>query len=468
MTKESTLTTEQRSVLLMVLPNALAVPIMLSSVNVALPDIASDLNLSAVAVSWVPTVFLMASAMFVLIFGRVADMYGRKKVFLMGAMTVIVASLMASMAVDSSQLLVARFLQGFGAAMLYATQMALISSVFPPQARGRAIGWVISLIYIGLAVGPLLGGIITEYFGWRPTFYLQIPLAFAVLYIGIFKVKKEWAAEERGSFDVIGAGLYAGSIALICLGIAFMPQGYAWLIFIGGIAGVLIFFSYARRAQQPLWNVSLFFTNRLFTFSCMASLIMYSATFMNVVLVSLYLQYIQGMPAMLAGSVMMVQPLVMAIFSPLVGRYADQLEPRWLASSGMLITAIGLLALASLGSDDSVPRIVLALFITGFGFSLFSTPNVNAMMGSVENRFLGAASSAVAITRILGQMASMVLVTLLFALFVGDLPFSPDNFSLLASTIRIAFYLAALLCLPGLVFSLSRGKTARHGELKSD
>jgi MFS family permease len=188
---------------------------------------------------------------------------------------------------------------------------------------------------------------------------------------------------------------------------------------------------------------------------------------MNVVLVSLYLQYIQGMPAMLAGSVMMVQPLVMAIFSPLVGRYADQLEPRWLASSGMLITAVGLLALASLGSDDSLPRIILALFITGFGFSLFSTPNVNAMMGSVENKFLGAASSAVAITRILGQMASMVLVTLLFALFVGDLPFSPDNFSLLASTIRTAFYLAALLCLPGLVFSLSRGETARHGELKS-
>jgi MFS family permease len=174
----------------MVLPNALAVPIMLSSVNVALPDIASDLNLSAVAVSWVPTVFLMASAMFVLIFGRVADMYGRKKVFLIGAVTVIASSFMASMAGDSSQLLVARFLQGFGAAMLYATQMALISSVFPPQARGRAIGWVISLIYVGLAVGPLLGGVITEYFGWRPTFYLQIPLAFAVLYIGLFKVKK--------------------------------------------------------------------------------------------------------------------------------------------------------------------------------------------------------------------------------------------------------------------------------------
>ena len=140
----------------MVLPNAFAVPVMLSSVNAALPVIAADIRLTALELSWVPTAYLMASSMFVLVFGRLADMWGRKKVFLIGAGTVIVSSLVASMASTGVELVFARFLQGFGAAMLYATQMALISSVFPKDTRGQAISWVISLIYVGLAVGPLL------------------------------------------------------------------------------------------------------------------------------------------------------------------------------------------------------------------------------------------------------------------------------------------------------------------------
>jgi EmrB/QacA subfamily drug resistance transporter len=395
-------TSLQKSVLVMVLLNALSVPIMLSSVNVALPYIAADLKLSALSVSWIPTAFLMASAMFILVFGRLADMFGRKKVFLIGAVFVVFASCLTG----AISLLGARFLQGLGAAMLYATQMAIVSSVFPVATRGRVIGLVIAFIYIGLASGPLLGGIIVDQLGWRVNFLLQIPLAVLVFFIGVYKVEGDWAADERGSFDFTGALIYCSAIFIICIGVSFLPGPRGYVLIAAGLIGVGVFFQQARSSKHPLMDVQLFFSNKTFTFSCLASLIMYSATFMNVVLLSLYLQYLKGLSPTAAGLLMMVQPLTMAIFSPLMGRLSDHTEPRVLASAGMSITAMGLLLLAMLSSDSETISIVVALVVTGLGFSLFSSPNVNAIMSSVSRKHLGAASAAVSTTRILGQLTS--------------------------------------------------------------
>jgi EmrB/QacA subfamily drug resistance transporter len=450
-------TSLQKSVLVMVLLNALSVPIMLSSVNVALPYIAADLKLSALSVSWIPTAFLMASAMFILVFGRLADMFGRKKVFLIGAVFVVFASCLAAAATGAISLLGARFLQGLGAAMLYATQMAIVSSVFPVATRGRVIGLVIAFIYIGLATGPLLGGIIVDQLGWRVNFLLQIPLAVLVFFIGVYKVEGDWAADERGSFDFTGALIYCSAIFIICIGVSFLPDPRGYVLITGGLIGVGVFFQQARLSKHPLMDVQLFFSNKTFTFSCLASLIMYSATFMNVVLLSLYLQYLKGLSPTAAGLLMMVQPLTMAIFSPLMGRLSDHTEPRILASAGMSITAMGLVLLAMLSSGSETISIVVALVVTGLGFSLFSSPNVNAIMSSVSRKHLGAAAAAVSTTRILGQLTSMVLVTLVMALNFGTAQIEPASYIELEKTISFSFYLAAAICLPGLVLSAVRG-----------
>lgn len=448
----------QKAVLTMVLLNALSVPIMLSSVNVALPAIAEDLQLSAIILSWIPTAFLMASAMFVLVFGRLADMFGRRKIFLLGAGLVMLASLLAALAIGPVTLLGARFLQGIAAAMLYATQMAIVTSVFPLVGRGRVIGLVTSMIYVGLAAGPLIGGLIVDQFGWRGTFLLQLPIAVMVLYVGLFRVNGEWAADSRGSFDFSGALIYSLSIFLVCVGVSFLPDVYSAGILVAGLLSLVVFFRLSLSRDDPIWDVSLFFTNRVFTFSCLASLIIYSATFMNVVLLSLYLQHLQGLSASVTGLIIMIQPLTMAVFSPFMGKLSESVEPKVLASTGMGITTVGLVFLAMLTSDSALNTVIISLMMTGFGFALFSSPNVNAIMSSVEKTHIGAASAAVSTTRILGQMVSMVLVTLVVALQFGDAPIEPSSFPVLEQAISFCFFLAAGLCLPGIVLSLARGR----------
>jgi MFS family permease len=219
-----------------------------------------------------------------------------------------------------------------------------------------------------------------------------------------------------------------------------------------------MFFQTTKTRQYPIWDVMLFYTNKVFTFSCLASLIIYTSTFMNVVLLSLYLQYLQGMSATAAGVIMMVQPLTMAVFSPLMGKLSDRLEPRVLASAGMSVTAVGLIMLGFLDASSATNTIVVALIVTGLGFSLFSSPNVNAIMGSVQKKNVGSASVAVSTTRTLGQMSSMVLVTLVMAVTLGSVQIEPSVYPSLEQAISLSFFIAAVLCVPGLYLSASRGR----------
>lgn len=450
-------TSLQRTALAMVLLNCFTTPLMLSAANVALPAIARDLRLNAVMLSWVPMAFLMASAMFVLICGRLADMYGRKRIFMYGTAGVVVTSLLAALAVNGTFLIVARFLQGVCAAMLYATQMAIVSSVFPPARRGHAIGLAVSTIYLGLTCGPLIGGYLIDLAGWRASFMFHIPLAIIVLVIGLWQVPGEWLAEEQGAFDVPGAVIYSLSIVALCLGVSTLPHAASYLLVLAGCTGLGLFFRMARTTAHPIIDVKLFFANRVFTLSCLAALIIYTATFANIVLVSLYLQFLQDMRAGAAGLIMMTQPLTMAVLSPFAGRLSDRVEPRILASAGMAVTAIGLIMLAMMDGVSSLHYLVGALVITGIGFSLFSSPNTNAIMGAVEKRYYGSAAGSLATMRVLGQMSSMVLVTLIFALIIGQVEIQPDNYADLRHAIHLCFVLAAGLCLPGFIFSLARG-----------
>ena len=442
----------------MVLLNCFTTPMMLSAANVALPSIARDLNIHAVLLSWIPMAYLMASAMFVLIFGRLADMFGRKRIFIIGTTSVIITSLIAAYSVSGPMLIAARFLQGVSAAMLYATQIAIVSSVFPSSKRGHAIGLTTSMVYLGLTCGPLFGGTLIDHFGWRSAFIFHIPFAFLVLYLALQKVPGEWSSDEKGSFDVRGAVIYSLSIVILCIGVSTLPDMASIAVIILGLSGMSVFFYVARVTTHPIFDVRLFFTNRIFTLSCLAAFVIYSATYANVVLISLYLQYLKGMTATTTGLIMMIQPLTMAVFSSFTGKLSDWVEPRLIATIGMVITTCGLIMLALINGVDSLYYLVMALIITGLGFSLFSSPNSNAIMGAVEKPFYGSAAGSIATMRTLGQMNSMVLVTLVFALIIGQVEIQPQNYADLQKAIQLCFSIAASLCMLGIIFSLARGR----------
>jgi len=451
----------QRITLIMILLNAFATPVMLSAVNVAIPFIADDLSVNAVLLCWIPMAYLMASAMFVLIFGRIADMVGRKKIFLMGTTSVIVTSLIATLVDSGITLIAVRFLQGISAAMLYATQVAIISSIFPPAKRGYAIGLTVSAIYLGLTIGPLIGGYAVDLYGWRASFVVHLPLAMIALAIGILYVKDEWLSDVRGSFDLFGAILYMLSILVLCFGVSYLPSVLSSILIFFSLFGFIFFFLFERKHIHPIFDTTLFFTNRIFTFSCLASLIIYTATFANVVQINLYLQYLKGFSATAAGMIVMCQPITMAIFSPIAGRLSDKFEPKYLSTVGMAVTCCGLIMLSNLEIHSELNYLILSLVITGFGFSLFSPPNVNAIMGSVEKKFYGSATGAMATMRVIGQMFSMVLVTLIFALIIGSVDINKENYGALEDAIRTIFSISAILCIPGLYLSMARGNFIR-------
>ncbi len=438
-------------------------PFTISSVNVALPTIQAEFSADAVLLSWVATSYLLAMAVFLVPFGKAADIYGRKKIFAWGLVVYTFSSFLAVFSFSMKILIAMRIIQGFGSAMFVTTGMAILTSVFAPSKRGRAIGIYVSAVYIGLSVGPFAGGFLTRYLGWRSIFAVVVPLGAVSVFMTMRYLKGEWADARGEKLDIRGSMLYGVSILALVYGASLLPQRVAVYLIIVGLAGLWIFIRLEMRVRYPVFEVRLFNQNKLFTFSSLAALINYSATFALTFLLSLYLQYIKNIPPQYAGSILIAQPIVMAVFSPLAGRLSDRIEPRLIASAGMMMTAMGLFSFVFIGAGTSTVLIVLTLAFLGFGFSLFSSPNMNTIMSAVEKRYFGIASGTVATMRLLGQMASMAITMVVFAIFIGRETISSSNYDQFLKSVRVAFLIFSSLCTIGILFSMFRGEIRSDG-----
>ena len=433
-------------------------PFMISSVNIALPAVGKEFQTDAVVLSWVATSYLLAASVALVPFGKLADIYGRKKIFLIGQIIVTITSLLAAISESASMLIVVRILQGVGGAMVFATSIAILTSVYPPQERGRVLGIAVAAVYIGLSCGPFFGGWLTQHYSWRSIFIVNIPLGVSIICLVVWKLKGEWTGAEKDKFDLAGSLIYGLAIVAIMYGITIIPSLMSIGFIAAGILALAGFVKWETRVRYPVFEVSLFIENKTFSFSCLAALINYSATFAVSFLLSLYLQYIKGLTPQGAGVVLIAQPIVMAVFSPLAGKLSDRIEPRVIASLGMALTTLGLILLAMVNQDTTLLFVVCSLLVLGFGFALFSSPNMNAIMGSVGRKYYGIASGSVGTMRLLGQMLSMGIATLVFALFIGRAEIIPEVYPALIKSIKIAFIIFSGLCAAGIFFSLSRGE----------
>lgn len=448
----------ERSALFVATLTSFMGPFMISSVNVALPAMQADFGMTAVQLSWIATSYLLTVAVVLLPAGKIADLHGRKKVFRCGLLVYTVASTAAAFATNTGWLLILRGVQGVGAGMFITTGMAILTSIFPPHKRGRAIGIYVAAVYIGLSVGPFAGGFLVQKFGWRSIFLLMLPLGMGSIAVTLHYLKGEWIDDSPDRFDVTGCLIYTAAIVALIVGASTLPSVSGSLLVVVGIAGLFGFFRHQQQAAHRLFEVRLFTNNRTFTFSSLAALLNYSATFAVTFLMSLYLQYLKGLPPQRAGLLLVAQPMMMALFSPLAGRLSDRIEPRLLASLGMGITVVGMLVFSQLEYATTLTTIVANLLLLGFGFALFSSPNMSAIMGSVAKEHYGIASGAVATMRLMGQLVSMAIATIVLATLIGHEPIGPHNFDRFLLSTRLIFILSALLCMAGVAFSLFRGR----------
>lgn len=453
---------EDLSILLVVAVTSFMGTFLVSAVNIALPTIEKDLALNAIELSWIITAFILAMALFMLPSGSWGDRSDNRRLFKLGLILFTISSGICYVAPDGHWLVAARFLQGIGAAFTGTTGQAILVSSFPAERRGQVLGISVASVYGGLALGPLIGGFITLHIGWRSLFLIAALFGLLTILISylFLKSEKHKSVPAKGR-DKIGTLLFMTGLAALVYGSSLIPSAVGWGLMSGAVILLLLFWRYESRITSPMLDTKLFSHNRLFTYSSLSALINYTSTFAIVFFLSLYLQKVQGLSPRDAGAVIVAQPAMMALFSPIVGRLSDKIQPRYFATTGMAMCTTGLGMLAFLGPATAIWIIVTILIWVGLGFALFSSPNMNTIMSSVERRQYGQASGLASSMRVFGQIISMSIVTLIFSLLFGSRSIEEVPNPVFLQAMRWGFIIFTLIGLPGIYFSFNRGNLKR-------
>ncbi|MDE4908329.1 MFS transporter [Methanogenium marinum] len=445
------------AILLAVCLASFATPFISSGVQIALPLIAAAFGVPATLLGWVPTAFLLPYAMFLLPFGKTADMLGRRRYFLTGIAIMGTGLIIAGLAPSFGFLLAGMAVAGFGSAMTFATALPLLTTNYPLRERGKIIGINTAIVYVSLAAGPFLGGIITGFLGWRALFLVTAPAILAALAVGYWVIPKDKTTAPKRAFDYPGTVIYSISLIFLIWGASHLPALWAAGIAFTGACGLMGFFFWEKQAEEPIFPVRLLRGNRAFTYSNIAALINYSSTYAVTFLLSLYLQYIRALTPQAAGTILLAQPVLMAVTAPLAGRISDRTEPRILATVGMTIVTVCLFLLSFIGGDTPFYLIFAVLMVLGLGYGIFSPPNMNSIMSSVGNAQAGIASATAATMRVLGQNLSMAIAMMTFSIVIGTVVITPNVTGELLTATHYAFVAFGFLCAAGVWFSAVRG-----------
>lgn len=450
------------SVLFIVCLSAALGPFMGFSINLALPHIAKDFELSGVMQNWVVTSFLLSSAIFQVPFGRLADIWGKRSVFIIGLILFTLSSVGCCLPLNTgTTLLIFRTLQGISSAMIFSTNMAILTLVFPAKELGLAMGINAAVTYVALAAGPLFGGIIITKMGWEGVFALIAIFSFIACIGSFFVLKKRWATAKGEPFDLLGAILYGVALCALIYGFSSLPTWWGYSLIAGGAILMVLFVLYEKNRRFPVFNVSLFFKNRSFSLSSTAALLSYVATFPISLFMSIYLQTVKGLDADDAGLILVAYPIIHVLLSPIAGRLSDKIEPRYLASFGLVVVATALLLTAFVTPVTPVWYIFTLLMMMGGGFAAFVAPNNKAIMSSVDRQHYSMASAVTGTMRLSGQAFSMGIATMVFALYLGNQQITPETSTEFMQSMKLAFIILAVVCVVGIYASMARGKIFR-------
>lgn len=450
--------TERRLVLVASCMAIFVNPLVGTMLNLALNAIGSDLDCSAHQLGWIASIFFIVSVVAMVPAARMADIFGKRRVFLAGTAIASVALVLSMFAQDIYMLYVFRGLTGIGTACISSTSVSMIADVYPRDQRGSALAWNTACVYVGASIGPSLGGVVTDALGWRFIFLIVIPF----LLIGAFTMLRfpyNIANTEGEPFDLRGSVVYGVTILLVMFGLISLPEVYGIVMMALGFVVLMAFISVERKVEFPVMHLALFRNSR-FTRSLMALFLNYAASYCISFFLSLYLQNIGAMTPTEAGMFLMIQPVVQVVFTLLAGRVVDRMDLRILPTVGMLLTLVGIVMLyLSTGLTYDMTMLYVAQVVLGVGFGLFSSPNTTATMAYVDRQDYNKASALIATMRQIGMTASMGLATCLISIFLGtEALISPENYAQFVDVVKTGLLFCMAFCGVGAVFSWFRGK----------
>ena len=409
-----------------------------SAVMVAVPSLASEFGMSNIIQNWVTMLFFLAVAIFTIPAGQLSGKFGLKKSMVFGSAVYILSSIVAVFSINSEMFLICRLIQGIGVSFLNVASMAMVVSAFSPQERGKAIGINVTGVYLATSTSPVIGGFLNFQFGWRSIFLTSVPFLILILVLLISQIKEEWITMGEVPIDWKGCIVYSLGILLFIYGFTRLDESIGIILTVVGIIVLGLFVALELREKYPVFDVK-FFKNPKFSSANFAALTAYLATFAVTTIVNYHLQYIRGYDSQMAGLILLVAPLIQVIMAPISGRLSDKVNPQKLAMLG-----------------DSTPLwfLIVAMISHGLGFGIFSSPNTNAIMGSVPPKDTPVASASVATMRVIGQTMSMGMLTLVFAFVMGNVPMVEKYFPLLITSSQITCLICMVLCVTSVFASL--------------
>lgn len=468
----------RRAVITVVVITAFITTFTGSALNLSIPDIGSQFGASAGRMGWLVSGYTLSVAAFSVPFGRLADITSRRNVLIAGIALFVACCIAALLSGSMAMLLISRVMQGVGAAMIFSTNTAVLISAFPGEQRGRALGYSLASTYVGLSAGPVIGGALNHNFGWRSIFVFIGILGVVALAAALMKLPAEKRTEPHApgnsgdgrspagccdlrtcgrSFDAAGNVIYMISIFLLMYGLSEAGNGAVYIaVAAAGAAAGIIFVSHEMKSADPVVDIRLFRENNGYAFSNLSAMLNYGATFAISYLISIYLQVVMGYSSQTAGLIMIFQPLIMALLSPVAGRLSDRFSPFRMSSLGMALCAAGTFMFIFTGLQTHLVFIIAALVVTGLGFAMFSSPNTNAVMSCVEKEDYGVASSILATMRSIGHTFSMVIVTITVTVLASDMALADVPADVLIKVIRVSFIVFTAICIAGVFISLKR------------
>ena len=433
-------------------------PFMISGIAVALPSMGEHFGVSPGKLGLVETSYLAAILLLLLPVGKFADKVGLEKVYFTGMFFSIITSLLLGLNNSFHILLILRFFQGFAVAMLTSTGIAILTKGFPRERRGYVLGINIGAVYIGLSLGPFIGGIITDRLGWQYIFFTGTLLSIVALILILFSLNIS-GRQQAYKYNFGSALLYMLFLSLIWIGLANFQDSFYYLgILIAGLFGFILYLIREYREDNPIIDMRLFRSNQAFSLGAALTYINYASSVAVTFFFSLYLQYVKGLGPQEAGFVLITQPIIQSIFAPVSGRLSDKLNPNFLVLLGMISCFIGLLIVLFVAEDTSLPIIYGLLVFFGLGFALFSSANANQVMSSVSLKHYGMASSMVGAMRTLGMLTSISIASGMLTHFIGEQKMGPDFIEHFVDALRISFVIFSIISAIGILIAFRQLK----------